>query len=114
MTINFPKQYNSPEDLEFCWCFCIINCVVATLGAFLLFTTIQKEGRGYGMIKSFSVNSYGMYLMHLLWLPFWFLIVQPNTTVGIAIPLVTLLTFISCFVTTKLISYILGSRWIIG
>lgn len=102
------------SDLEVAWCFCIINCVVATFGAFLLFTTIQKESRGYGMFKSLSMNSYGMYLMHLLWLPFWFRLVQPHTSVGIAIPLITLLTFISCYVTTKLISYVPGSRWVIG
>ncbi len=101
-------------DLEIAWCFCIINCVVATFGAFLLFTTIRKEGRAYSLVKSISVNSYGMFLMHLLWLPFWFSVIQPQTSVAIAIPLVSALTFVSCYLTTKLISYLPGSKWVIG
>lgn len=64
---GIPQQLS---DLEIAWCFCIINCVIATFGAFILFTTIQKAGKIYGLVKSISVNSYGMFLMHMLWLPF--------------------------------------------
>lgn len=30
----------------------------------------SKAGKIYGLVKSISVNSYGMFLMHMLWLPF--------------------------------------------
>lgn len=55
-----------------------------------------------------------MFLMHLLWLPLWVSFIQPQTSVAVAIPLISVLTFISCYVTTKLISYLPGSKWIIG
>ncbi len=42
---GIPQQLS---DLEIAWCFCIINCVIATFGAFILFTTIQKAGKIYG------------------------------------------------------------------
>lgn len=102
------------SDLEIAWCFCIINCVVATFGAFLLFTTIKRECFGYGLVKDMSIKSYGMYLMHMLWLPFWVSVVQPHMNVGVAIPLICILTFVSCYITSKLISYIPKSKWIIG
>ncbi|MBR3758233.1 MAG: acyltransferase [Bacteroidaceae bacterium] len=102
------------SDLEIAWCFCIINCVVATFGAFLLFTTIKRECFGYGLVKDMSIKSYGMYLMHMLWLPFWVSVVQPHMNVGVAIPLISILTFVSCYITSKLISYIPKSKWIIG
>ena len=31
-----------------------------------------------------------------------------------AIPLISILTFISCYITTKLISYLPNSKWVIG
>lgn len=101
-------------DLEIAWCFCIINCVVATFGAFILFTTISKPTKLYSVVKSLSVNSFGIYLMHLLWLPLWAGVFYGQMSVGFVIPLSAVLTYICCYVTTKLISYIPGSRWIIG
>ena len=109
-----PGTLQLVSDLEIAWCFCIINCVVATFGAFLLFTTIKRECFGYGLVKDMSIKSYGMYLMHMLWLPFWVSVVQPHTNVGVAIPLISILTFVSCYITSKLISYIPKSKWIIG
>ena len=91
-----------------------MNCVIATFGAFILFTTIQKAGKIYGLVKSISVNSYGMFLMHMLWLPFWVSIIQPQISIAAAIPLISILTFISCYITTKLISYLPNSKWVIG
>ena len=108
---GIPQQLS---DLEIAWCFCIINCVIATFGAFILFTTIQKAGKIYGLVKSISVNSYGMFLMHMLWLPFWVSIIQPQISIAAAIPLISILTFISCYITTKLISYLPNSKWVIG
>lgn len=74
----------------------------------------SKAGKIYGLVKSISVNSYGMFLMHMLWLPFWVSIIQPQISIAAAIPLISILTFISCYITTKLISYLPNSKWVIG
>ena len=39
---------------------------------------------------------------------------NPLVPVWLAIPCIAMLTFICCAVTTKLISYVPGSKWIIG
>ncbi len=109
-----PGTVQQIADLELAWCFCIINCVIATFGAFLLFTAIEKPSRLYPAVKSLSVNSYGMYLMHLLWLPLWTGMFMDKMSVGLVIPLSALLTYLCCYITTKLISYIPGSRWVVG
>lgn len=101
-------------DIEFAWCFCIINCAVATFGAFILFTTIELPGRMFALVKSISLNSYGLYLMHLLWLALWAPLIQPLLPVGIAIPAIALATYLSSYVTTRLIALVPGSRWIVG
>lgn len=106
--------------IEVAWSFCTINCVVTTFGAFLLFSCIeQKEAPAF--ITDASKLSFAMYLMHLLWLGFWILVFKEGSfgeqfalpSVA-AIPVIAVVTFISCYVTSKLISYIPGSKWIIG
>jgi len=104
----------SYTELEIGWCFCTINCVVATFGAFLLFTCIGKAGKGYGLIQDISKKSYGMFLMHLLWLWFWAPLITERLDVSLAIPAIALATYVCSYITTKLISYIPGSKWIVG
>ena len=57
-----------------------------------------------------------MFLMHIFWLGLWVSVFK--STLGLptvaAIPVIAVCTFISCFVVTKLISLIPGSKWIIG
>ena len=61
-----------------------------------------------------------MYLMHLFFLaPIASAIVagnpaQPLLPVGVAIPAIALLTYICCAVTTRVVSLLPGSKWIIG
>lgn len=101
--------------LEIGWAFCTINCVVLTAGAFLLFTCItQKEAPA--IITRTSQLSYGIYLMHIFWLGFWvsvFKIDYPLPTVA-AIPAIAVTTFICCYLTARVISFLPGSKWIIG
>ena len=57
-----------------------------------------------------SKLSYGMYLMHIFWLGLWVTVFKdtlalPTVT---AIPCIAVVTFICCFVTTKIISFIPG------
>jgi hypothetical protein len=61
-----------------------------------------------------------MYLMHIFFLMFiaeWIIsgdVAHPLLPVWLAIPVIGLLTFLCCAVTTKLISLIPGSKYIIG
>ena len=109
-----PGTHQELEVIEFAWSFCIINCVVATFGAFLLFTTIECPGMLFGLVQNISLNSYGLYLMHLLWLTLWAPLLQPALPVGIAIPAIAIATWVSSYLTTWLISFLPGKRWIVG
>lgn len=109
-----PGEKQELGDIEYAWCFCIANCAVATFGAFLIFTTINSPGRLYTAVKSISVNSYGLYLMHLLWLALWAPLIQPLLPIGVAIPAIAAATYISSYACTRLIAMLPHSKWIIG
>lgn len=101
--------------IEIGWAFCTINCVLLTAGTFLMFTCI-KSPKAPQLVTEMSKLSYGMYLMHIFWLGLWVTVFKQKLelpTVA-AIPCIAVATFISCFVTTKIISFIPGSKWIIG
>lgn len=99
--------------LEIGWAFCTINCVIFTAGTFILFTCITKPCK---LITDVSKMSFGMYLMHIFWLGLW-VGVYKNTlalpTVA-AIPAIAVTTYVTSYVTTKLISFIPGSKWVVG
>ena len=101
--------------IEVAWAFCTINCVVATFGAFLLFTCIEQK-EAPKVITDMSKLSFAMYLMHLLWLGFWVGIFKEQMALPsvAAIPVIAVATFVSCYITSKVVSYIPGSKWIIG
>lgn len=96
---------------------CTPNMLLATFGAFLLFTCIQKAPR---WITSLAKLSFGMYLMHVFFLRFisaWIIggdVTHPLLPVWLAIPVIGMLTFLCCAVVTKLISLIPGSKYLIG
>ena len=110
-----PGEILETPVLEVGWAFCTINCVALTFGAFLLFTCISAA-EAPRMVTDMSKLSYGMFLMHIFWLGMWVGVFK-NTlalpTVA-AIPSIAVATFASCYVTTKLISFLPGSKWIIG
>ncbi len=101
--------------LEVGWAFCTINCVTLTFGTFLLFTCISAP-EAPRIVTDMSKLSYGMFLMHIFWLGLWVGVFK-NTlalpTVA-AIPSIAVATFVSCYVTAKLISFLPKSKWIIG
>ena len=86
-------------------------------GAFLLFSCIQGAP---GLITGLSKLSFGMYLVHLFFLgPIarWIIagdVANPSIPVGLAIPAIAALTFLCSAVTTKIISLIPGSRYLVG
>ena len=112
-----PGQLIETPMLEWSWEFCTPNVLVATFGAFLLFSCIEKPRI---IITELGKLSFGMYLMHLFFLApiaSWMVgdsVAEPLLPVGMAIPAIALLTFFCCAVTAKLLSYLPGSKWVIG
>lgn len=110
-----PGEILSTPVIEIGWAFCTINCVLLTTGTFLLFTCINQL-KAPRLIQEMSKLSYGMYLMHIFWLGLWVTIFKYNMALPTvaAIPCITAATFICCYITTKIIALIPGSKWIIG
>ena len=108
-----PGITHSTPVIEIGWSFCTINCVMLTTGTFLIFTCIDKPLR---IITDISKMSYGMYLMHILLLGKWVILYKQTLALPTvaAIPAIALTTFVCCYVTTKLISLLPHSKWVIG
>jgi len=106
-------------QLEWAWEFCTPNVLLATFGLFLMFSTIKQE-KAPKAVTGISQLTFGMYLMHIFFLaPIAAWIVNENPAdprfpVYIAIPVIAIATFICCVVTTKIVSLLPGSRWIVG
>ena len=117
-----PGQYIETPMLEWSWEFCTPNVLCATFGIFLLFTCISSTQHPKRQLfcESLSKLTYGMYLMHMFFLaPIAAAIIHgdvanPLLPVWAAIPVIALLTFLCSAVTTKLLSYLPGSRYIVG
>ena len=110
-----PGIIHSTPVLELGWAFCTINCVLLTAGTFLMFSCIEiKETPQF--ILDMSKLSYGMYLMHIFWLGMWTGVFKGTLVLPtvVAIPCIAVATFVTCYVTAKIISFIPGSKWIIG
>ena len=114
-----PGKIIETPALEWSWEFCTPNVVLATFGAFLLFSCIeQKEAPRW--ITDIARLSFGMYLMHMFFLsniaPIFVAGDQANPLlpVWLSIPCIAILSYTCCIVTSKIISYIPGSKWIIG
>ncbi len=102
--------------------------LLATFGAFLLFScigakadgTAEKGYRTPRLITELAKLSFGMYLMHIFFLTFiaeWIIggdVAHPQLPVWMAIPVIALLTFLCCAITTKLLSLLPGSKYIVG
>lgn len=110
-----PGQILSTPVIELGWNMCSVNCVILTAGTFLLFTCIRQE-EAPRLVTEMSRLSFGVYLMHIFWLGLWVSIFKESLGWAsvVAIPCISVTTFICCFLTAKLISYIPGSRWLIG
>lgn len=110
-----PGVLHATPTIEIGWSFCTINCVMLTTGAFLLFTCIRKT-KAPVWIAELSNLSYGMYLMHILWLGLYVDIfkVQLQLPTAAAIPAIALSTFFSCAVCTKILSLTPYLSWTVG
>ena len=110
-----PGVTHDTPTLEIGWAFCTINCVALTTGAFLLFTCIETENAPKWVV-SISKCSYGMYLMHIFWLGLWASVFKQTLALPTvaSIPLIALCTFTCSYLTTKVVSLMPGSKWIVG
>lgn len=110
-----PGVLHTTPVIEIGWAFCTINCVMLTTGTFLLFTCIQRA-EAPRIITDISKMSYGMYLMHIFWLGFWVSVFKTDLALPTvaAIPTIAIVTYLSSYITTKVISFIPGSKWVIG
>ena len=110
-----PGETLTTPVIEIGWAFCTINCVLLTAGTFLMFSCIERATPPR-LVTEMSKLSYGIYLMHIFWLGLWVTVFKH--TLGLptvaAIPCIAVTTFVCCLVTAKLISYLPGSKWIIG
>jgi len=123
-----PLHPIATPELEWSWEFCTPNVALATFGAFLLFSCIGAKADGTGredykaprLITELAKLSFGMYLMHIFFLNrIAAFVVQDNPAipaipVWAAIPLMAIACYICCALTTKLISLLPGSKWIVG
>lgn len=114
-----PSQPIETPLLEWSWEFCTPNVLLATFGLFLLFTCIEQR-QAPALITAVSKRTYGMYLMHMFFLtPIAGLVIQGNPAnpvlpVWLAIPVIALLTYLCCAITTTLVSLLPGSKYIVG
>ena len=114
-----PGQTIDTPLLEWSWEFCTPNVLLASFGAFLLFSCIERKETPK-LIRKLSDMSFGMYLMHLFFLgPIARVLIggsvaEPLVPVYLAIPCIAILTFICCAVTTRILSLIPGSKWFVG
>ena len=122
-----PLNPIATPELEWSWEFCTPNVLLATFGAFLLFSCIGSKVDGTPsehykapLVTEIAKLSYGMYLMHIFFLSnIASAIVQDNPAspiipVWAAIPCIAIACYICCAVTTKIISLLPSSKWIIG
>ena len=105
----------STPVIELGWAFCTINCVMLTFGAFLLFGCIESE-KAPAIVTDLSKLSFGIYLVHLFWLGTWVTLFKDDMAMPsvAAIPAITVATFVTSYLTCKIVSYIPGSKWLIG
>lgn len=113
-----PGKLVETPYLEWGWSFCVPNGVLATFGAFLSFSAIK--GAAPKFILKLSKLSYGIYLIHLLWLApiaAYFVngdVTKPLLPVWLAIPTIAALTFVCSTATAWLLSWLPGAKYIVG
>ncbi|NDV68231.1 acyltransferase [Dysgonomonas sp. 25] len=101
--------------LEISWRFCTPNVALMAFGIFLVFKTFNAgKGTFYSWINDTSKLSYGMYLMHIFYLILMYNLVHEHLSTPLTIVVIAVSTFLLCYLTCKLISFLPKSKYIIG
>lgn len=97
------------------WNFCTFNVAMITTGCFLLIRMINYRAEWlYRPVQAISKMSYGIYLMHIFVLGVAYTLIAPCLSTPLAMLSVSVTTFAVCCVICRLLSYIPGSRWLVG
>lgn len=103
------------QQLELSWRFCTPNVIMMSFGAFIIIQAIfSRNNNENKVVQEISNLSYGIYLMHIFILDAVYSLLEGLFPTHTTILLVGLLTFISCCVISRLISYLPYSKYIIG
>ncbi len=102
------------QQLELSWQTTSIAPVLMSFGAFMLIKKINHTGKAYKIVCDISAMSYGMYLMHMLILPYVFGLCYSFMSPPVTILVTTLLTYITCYIITKIISCLKFGRYMVG
>lgn len=115
--IYYQRTFTATQlyELELSWRFCSFNVACMTLGLFVILKKVNYSKEWlYRVIREVSRLSYGIYLMHIFLLGFSFRLLNGYFSTPVTILLVGITTFLSCCLLTKLLSYLPGSKYIIG
>ncbi|MES2266560.1 MAG: acyltransferase [Bacteroidota bacterium] len=112
---QLPFAKDLPE-LELSWAFPTINVAMMATGLFLMFRVISfKSAAAENFMAKVSGLTYGIYLAHILVLVQLFPIINNWLyNVALVIPVLAISTFVVTYVLIKILSYLPGSKYIVG
>ena len=103
------------QQLELSWRFCTPNVIMMSFGVFIIIQEIfSRRNFENKIVKEISNLSYGIYLMHIFILGAVYSLLNGFFPTHTTILLVGFLTFISCCIISKLVSYLPLNKYIIG
>lgn len=101
--------------LELSWQTTSFAPVLMSFGAFMLIKQINYSGKKvYGAVMSISAVSYGMYLMHMLFLPYIFAPLNEVLPVPVTIFATATLTYLATYLVSRAISMMKIGKYIVG
>ena len=108
----------SIPELELSWGYDTINVAILALGYFLIIKNLKyrkPDSWCARLTEDVALKSYGIYLVHIIIL---------NTTYGLMLswitgreylfPVISIITFVVSYLVIKLLSYIPGSKYVVG
>lgn len=106
------------SELELTWGFETINVAMMGIGVFLLLKNFRLSNPASvvaARITDISKMSYGIYLVHIMVLNFFYKILNPIIDpIQIKIPIIAICTFIVSYLIVKLLSLLPKSKYIVG
>lgn len=105
-------------ELELTWGFETVNVAMMSLGLFLLIKNIKTGNSSSAvsrLVTDISVKSYGMYLLNIMLLNFYYSLFNPlSGSAMVKVPLIAVATFVSCYLVIKLLALLPKSKYLVG
>jgi len=116
---GFSQRLSSAEyvsELELTWGYGTINVAMMGLGLMLIIKNVKcNNGRICKLITQMSLLSYGVYLVHIMLLNFFYdHLIEMMPQAKVSVPVLAVLTFISSYIIVKIISFLPKSKYLIG